>query len=207
MMWSHELGVSTMQGIQNIAVINGKPSIYGDLSMALLWQSGLVEEWQEWHEGSGDSRTAIIKSKRKDVKSVIVKSFSLEEAKKAGLADKDVWKKYTDDMLMWRTRGRMFDALYADVQKGLILVEEAQDYPEPKGPVPLPEQHEEKSVEKIHDMKEEIEHDESTQDEDEVVDVGSEDVLHGLCAGVVPGEDGIGIVDLEAARCRDELDS
>src|SRR5262245_2715549 len=35
-----ELGVSPMQAIQNIAVINGKPGIYGDLGKALLQANG-----------------------------------------------------------------------------------------------------------------------------------------------------------------------
>lgn len=133
MIWSKELGVSFMQGIQNIAVINGKPSIYGDLQMALLWQSGLVDEYTETYDGEGDKRKAVITSSRKGVKGSVTKSYSMKEAQVAGLAGKDVWKKYTDDMLMWRARGRILDALYADVSKGLTMAEEARDYPAPKG--------------------------------------------------------------------------
>src|SRR5688500_16008137 len=35
-----EIGLPAMQSIQNIAVINGKPSIYGDLGKALLLAAG-----------------------------------------------------------------------------------------------------------------------------------------------------------------------
>src|SRR5882757_7335309 len=37
--YGFELGVGPMQALQNIAVINGKPSVYGDLALALVLAS------------------------------------------------------------------------------------------------------------------------------------------------------------------------
>jgi 4-hydroxythreonine-4-phosphate dehydrogenase len=34
--WGYEIGLAPMQALQNIAVINGKPSVYGDAAMALV---------------------------------------------------------------------------------------------------------------------------------------------------------------------------
>ena len=39
--WGAEIGLAPMQALQNIAVINGKPSVYGDAAMALV-QTGAV---------------------------------------------------------------------------------------------------------------------------------------------------------------------
>src|ERR1041385_1655487 len=38
-----ELGVSPMQALQNIYVINGRPAIFGDLLPAIVFNSGLLE--------------------------------------------------------------------------------------------------------------------------------------------------------------------
>lgn len=47
MQYGYELGMTPMQALQNIAVINGKPSIYGDAMLALVRASGLLEEFSE----------------------------------------------------------------------------------------------------------------------------------------------------------------
>ena len=36
MQWGREIGLAPLQALQNIAVINGKPSVYGDAAMALV---------------------------------------------------------------------------------------------------------------------------------------------------------------------------
>ena len=130
MMWSNELGVTIMQGIQNIAVINGKPSIYGDLAVGLVWASGLCEDFKEYIEGKGDERVAFCTSKRKGTKSEQTRTFSVADAKAAGLwHKKGPWTQYPNRMLQMRARGFLLRDLYADVMKGLITREEAQDYP------------------------------------------------------------------------------
>lgn len=42
-----ELGLSMMAALANIAVINGKPSVYGDVMLALVRASGLLEDFSE----------------------------------------------------------------------------------------------------------------------------------------------------------------
>jgi len=39
--WGREIGLAPMQALQNIAVINGKPSVYGDAAMALVQASSV----------------------------------------------------------------------------------------------------------------------------------------------------------------------
>ena len=34
--WGYELGLQPLQALQNIAIINGKPSVYGDAALALV---------------------------------------------------------------------------------------------------------------------------------------------------------------------------
>jgi len=45
-----ELGLPPLQALQSVAIINGRPSIYGDAALALVKQSGLCEYVNEWTE-------------------------------------------------------------------------------------------------------------------------------------------------------------
>jgi hypothetical protein len=53
-----EVGLPPMQAIQSIAVINNRPSIYGDGALALVRASGLLEDMQEDIKGKGDEQNA-----------------------------------------------------------------------------------------------------------------------------------------------------
>jgi hypothetical protein len=69
-------------------------------------------------------------AKRKNRTEVISK-YSVEDAKRAGLWNKQgPWTQYPKRMLQMRARGFALRDAFPDVLKGLITVEEAQDYPE-----------------------------------------------------------------------------
>ena len=80
-----EVGLSPMQSLQSLAVINGKPSLYGDALPALAWASGLMESLAETIDGDGDRRAATCTVARKGVSVLITRSFSVADAKRASL--------------------------------------------------------------------------------------------------------------------------
>jgi hypothetical protein len=122
-----ELGLKPIQSLQNIAVINGKPSIYGDACLALVKNHPAFEDIKEWHDEA--TGTAHCEIKRKG-QSVHKTSFSKEDAKKAGLLGKQgPWTQYEKRMLQMRARGFGVRDVFPDALQGLILAEEAQDYP------------------------------------------------------------------------------
>ena len=129
--WGKELGLAPLQALQNIACINGKPSVYGDAAMALVQASAIcegVDEYFEGEEGTGDY-TAVCVAKRKGRNPVIAR-FSVNDAKRAGLWGKPgPWQAYPKRMLQMRARGFALRDAYPDVLKGLITAEEAQDFP------------------------------------------------------------------------------
>jgi hypothetical protein len=128
-----EVGLSPMQSLQNIAVINGKPSIYGDGALALVYATGLVTDFEEKIEHEGDDRVAYCSVERAGVKTACVRSFSVADAKDAGLWGKTgPWKQYSERMLQMRARGFALRDSFPDALHGLITAEEAQDYPEQK---------------------------------------------------------------------------
>ena len=124
-----EVGLSPMQSLQSLAVINGKPSLYGDALPALAWASGLMESLDESVNGSGDAREAVCRVKRKGVECWIVRTFSVADAKKASLWGKSgPWSSYPDRMLAMRARAFAFRDGFADVLRGLHVSDEVADY-------------------------------------------------------------------------------
>lgn len=133
--WGYEIGLAPMQALQNIAVINGKPSVYGDAAMALVQASPVCEDIEEYFEGEGTPNPiAVCVAKRKGRKPVVAK-FSVEDAKRAGLWGKQgPWTAYPKRMMQMRARGFALRDAFPDVLKGLITAEEAQDYPDEAKP-------------------------------------------------------------------------
>lgn len=120
-----EIGLPPMFAIQKIAVINGRPSIWGDAVPALLWSKGF--KLREDFEGEGDKLIAGCAVTRPDGE-IIFRSFSVAQAKKAGLWGKSgPWSQYPDRMLQMRARGLACRDGAPDVLSGLYLAEEAQE--------------------------------------------------------------------------------
>lgn len=124
-----EVGLSPMAAVQNIAVINGRPAIWGDAVLALVRASGLLEDFDETIMQSGDSMTATCKAVRKGQASPIVRTFSTVDAKAAGLHGKEgPWKQYTKRMLQMRARSWALRDGFSDVLRGFKQAEEVMDY-------------------------------------------------------------------------------
>jgi hypothetical protein len=116
-----EVGLPPMQAVQRIAVINGRPAIWGDAVPAILWSKGFqIKEWSE-------SGTAYCTVTRPDG-STVTRQFTVDEAKRAGLwGRKGPWTQYPERMLQMRARGFACRDAAADALSGMYVVEEVQD--------------------------------------------------------------------------------
>ncbi|HXI42809.1 MAG TPA: hypothetical protein VNH83_22695, partial [Bryobacteraceae bacterium] len=95
-----EVGLSPMQAVQKIAVINGRPTIWGDAALGLVKSSGLCETIREMLSGEGDRMMAQCFVKRRGDKDDVIRSFSVDDAKQAKLWGKPgPWQQYTKRML------------------------------------------------------------------------------------------------------------
>jgi hypothetical protein len=127
-----ECSLTPMQSIQNIYVVNGKPCLYGSVLIALCrTKSDWVEAaYSETLVGDGEARRGIVTVQRVGG-SLMEKSFSVADARKAGLigGDKtrDIWVKYTDDMLLNRARSRALKSVFSHHLHGIAIAEEQQD--------------------------------------------------------------------------------
>ena len=133
MQWGYEIGLAPMQALQNIAVINGKPSIYGDALLALVRKDPRCLGIEEKIEGENENMNAICLLKRKlsdGSVEEIKREFSVKMAQRARLWGKQgPWTQYPERMLQHRARGNCLRDAFPDVIKGIITAEEAQDYP------------------------------------------------------------------------------
>lgn len=141
-----EIGLPPMASVQNITVINGRPSVWGDAPLGVVRSTGTLEKFQEWYEEDGqrcrgnpvkfnDSTTAFCVVQRKGYEEVIA-SFSVADAKRAGLWGKTgrdgqptPWITNPARMLRYRARAFNLRDNYGDVLKGILTREEAADIP------------------------------------------------------------------------------
>ena len=131
-----ELGFSPMQALQSIAVINGRPSVWGDGLVAIALASGLCEDMSVRIEGSGEVMGAIAEIKRKGIATPFVATFNVANAKKAGLwAKAGPWSAYPERMLCQRARAFAIRDAFADMLRGIGVREEVMDYAPESRPV------------------------------------------------------------------------
>ncbi|WP_270830673.1 hypothetical protein [Aeromonas sp. QDB03] len=131
--WGSEIGLKPLQALQNIAVINNVPAVWGDALVALVRGSGLCEYIkQDWDAAT---KTAICSVKRRGEPEE-TRTFSEEDARLAGHLNKDTYKKNLQRMLSIRARAFALRDVFADVLKGLKVAEEVEDYPVEKDITP-----------------------------------------------------------------------
>ena len=125
-----EVGLSPMAAIQNISVINGRPSIWGDALLAIVRSHKHCLGVREWPEGSIlDGTLKWFCGMTRKGQPEEIRSFSIDQAKKAGLWNKaGTWTNYPERMLQMRARGFCARDVFPDALRGLQCAEEVQDY-------------------------------------------------------------------------------
>jgi len=124
-----EVGLKPLISLQSIAVINGRPSLWGDAMLGLVLIQGDNEGVDESFDVKTHTATCLIKRKsRKD----ITWTFSFADAKAAGIFDRGVWKTYPRRMAQMRARSFAIRDMWPDVLKGLSSAEEQRDIAEAK---------------------------------------------------------------------------
>lgn len=129
-----------MAALQNIAVINGRPAIWGDAQLAVVRSTGELALFEEWYEEKGkrlprnpsaftDDTTAVCRVQRHGYEPAET-AFSVADAKRANLWGKaGPWTQYPARMLKHRARSFALRDQFGDALRGLRTVEEVQDDP------------------------------------------------------------------------------
>jgi len=128
MMYGAEVGLPPMTALQRIIVINGKPTLDAQGMAALIRGAG--------HSLMGEvtDKEATVTGKRGDNGDTMSFSFSMDDAKRAGLVKKGPWTDYPKSMLWARAVSQLARQLFPDVLMGMSYVPEeiGGDAPEPE---------------------------------------------------------------------------
>jgi hypothetical protein len=119
MMQGRELGIGPMQALNGINVIAGKATISPQLMLALIENSGKLEDIAI--ETSPTSSTVTMKRIGRTPHS---ETFSIEDARAMGIAQKDNYKKQPATMLKWRAVAACSRVVFPDVICGMYTHEE-----------------------------------------------------------------------------------
>lgn len=124
-MMGKEVGLKTMQALQNICVINGRPSLWGDAVLALVKGHPTFEYIDE--QFSEDRNTAFCKVKLLG-QDPVERQFSMDDAKRAKLASKPgPWQEYPYRMLQMRARSWALRDAAPHILKGIGVADEVSD--------------------------------------------------------------------------------
>lgn len=128
MQWGCEVGLKALQALQSIAVINGKPGLFGDAGKAILLAAGCIIEEDDTAvvKANGRGRCKITRPGRPPVE----RTFSMEDAKTANLWGKEgPWKTYPYRQMAWRAFWFAARDAASDLLRGMAGAEELVDTP------------------------------------------------------------------------------
>ena len=131
--FGREIGLSPMQALQGVAVVNGKPAVYGTTYLAVCHNApGFRDVVQSVEKDASGKLVATCTAKRTG-RADVTRVFTQDMAITAGLWGKNVHAQYPETMLLWRATHLACDTMFADVLKGIPIRENAEaDYEEAK---------------------------------------------------------------------------
>lgn len=120
----NEVGLPPLAALQNIAVINGRPSLWGDAVLAVV---NAHPDCMGVDETQGDGWAKCVIRRRG--RSAVERTFTVDDAKAAGLWGKQgPWTQYPKRMLQMRARGFACRDSFPDALRGIAIAEEVRDY-------------------------------------------------------------------------------
>lgn len=122
-MTGSELGIPPMAALRLFTTWDGVPRLMAEGIRAVMMMASDIEYF-EMSTADDKHATWIGKRRGRPEKSV---TWTMERAKRAGLADKAVWKAYQENMLNARASMELGRILAPDIISGMRSLEEAQD--------------------------------------------------------------------------------
>jgi len=118
MLAGRELGRGPMESLRSIYIVNGATTISSGLMASMIWEAGHAYNI----DISTDTECQITFTRSNG--QTYTHSFTIEDAKKANLAGKDVWKGYAKAMLFNRCISAGARAFMPDVTRRMYTPEE-----------------------------------------------------------------------------------
>ena len=122
----YELGLTLTASFEFIQVIENKPTLSPRGALALVMQSGLLENLkiEDLKDSAGVPTACRVTMKRRGGFEYTAE-FTMEDAKRAGLVKPNgAWDKYPSNMLRWRAVGYAIDVVFSDAVGGMKRADE-----------------------------------------------------------------------------------
>jgi hypothetical protein len=119
-----DLGLTASQSFRAIYVVSGKPVVSSDAMVAAIRRSGLCASWRVIES---TVERCTIETLRAGEQEPERESFAMEDAKRAGLDRRDVWRAYPRDMLRHRAAAGLARRVYPDVVLGCYAPGELEE--------------------------------------------------------------------------------
>lgn len=132
--WGHELGLTPMVAVNNVAVINGKPTLSADIMAAVVKRSPEYGGIRWVKNTDEEAECVITRILPNGTKEEMTSRFTIQDARNAGLAGRDVWKKYPKRMLKHRCLSYGLKDVFPDLLAGLYTPEEMESVEPPSQP-------------------------------------------------------------------------
>lgn len=121
------MGMKPIQSINGIAMINGHPTLHSDSIPCVVMASGLVTGMKYEFKGEGDNLSCTFYIRRKGVEEYQEWTYSMEDARKAGVLSNPVWKNHTRKMLFNRARTWCMRNTFPDVIGNIYTPDEIEE--------------------------------------------------------------------------------
>lgn len=131
-----ELGLKPLTAMRQLAVVQGTPTIFGDLPLSLCYASSYLESIREYviakdgkeicvangnlNEAAWGAVTIV---KRRGDPNILESFFTMDDAEKAGLIKSPTWQKYPKRMLRYRARSQALKDKFPDALNGISILE------------------------------------------------------------------------------------
>ncbi|RTL03785.1 hypothetical protein EKK58_12040 [Candidatus Dependentiae bacterium] len=119
-LFGQEIGITPMQALQTLYIVNGIPTLPSAGIKALVITAGGRFKTIEW-----TAETCKLTLQRGDW--IEEFEYTIKDAQRAGLTNKEVWQKHPKQMLYARASTVLGRNMFADVLKGLQAKEELED--------------------------------------------------------------------------------
>ena len=116
-----ELAIPPFQAWSHIHIIEGKPTMSGEIMLAMIYERAPDAEI-DFLEIS--SKACRVKVRRNTKRSWTNFAFTIQDAQNAGLLGKNNWKSYPEAMLQWRVVTKFGRAMFADILMGVSYTPE-----------------------------------------------------------------------------------
>lgn len=121
-MYGNELGLSPMQAIQGIYVVNGRPTLAAQTWLALARRAGHRVKVTEQTDDA-----CTVELERGDTGETHVSRYTYAEAQQAKLSSKDVWQQHRKAMLLARAVSQGCRFLCPEIALGFYAEGELDD--------------------------------------------------------------------------------